>query len=112
MHRDIKPSNILMDNHSGIHIIDFGLARRIDPVIDSEEEGIQLAHTMSVNDYDYSFTSIQPIDNSIHTPSLPILQRQLTGHIATRWYRPPEVILLEVSLFNSYYELETLYFCC
>ena len=112
MHRDIKPSNILMDNHSGIHIIDFGLARRIDPVIDSEEEGIQLAHTMSVTDYDSSFTTIQPMENPIHTPSLPTLQRQLTGHIATRWYRPPEVILLEVSLFKSFYLIETLYFCC
>ena len=31
MHRDVKPSNILMDQNCGIHIIDFGLARRIAP---------------------------------------------------------------------------------
>eukprot|EP00826_Nyctotherus_ovalis_P011250 TRINITY_DN1293_c0_g1_i1.p1 TRINITY_DN1293_c0_g1~~TRINITY_DN1293_c0_g1_i1.p1 ORF type:complete len:232 (+),score=53.03 TRINITY_DN1293_c0_g1_i1:1069-1764(+) len=26
---------------------------------------------------------------------IPVLKRELTGHVGTRWYRPPEIILLE-----------------
>ena len=95
MHRDLKPSNILMDNHSGVHLIDFGLARRVVPPTESHESTIEFPHTLSVEEYET--TQAHPsLDSAVHTPSFPALQRQLTRHIATRWYRPPEVILLSV----------------
>lgn len=98
MHRDIKPSNILMHNHSGVHVIDFGLARRISPIMEPDDSKIQIPHTMSIDEYDANLSNnLHPlVDNAVHTPSFPAIQRQLTRHIATRWYRPPEIILLEV----------------
>ena len=98
MHRDLKPSNILMDNHSGVHLIDFGLARRVLPPTESHEaheSTIEFPHTLSVEEYEITQTH-SSFDTSVHTPSFPALQRHLTRHIATRWYRPPEVILLSV----------------
>lgn len=110
MHRDVKPSNILMDQNCGIHIIDFGLARRIAPttVALSLSQSQDLASTpvlpltpraepahYSDDGSDEELESVA--STATKMPSITRLERQLTKHIATRWYRAPEVLIMDVS---------------
>lgn len=97
MHRDVKPSNILMDKHCGIHIIDFGLARRVSSTQDYFSEQVVAPLVISrenplLNQPD----EVLSLDSESALPSFSPPQRQLTRHIATRWYRPPEIIVLQV----------------
>lgn len=56
-------------------LCDFGLARGLDPTVDEDEEKVA-----------------EPQQQ----PSEPLrLARGITGHVVTRWYRAPEVILME-----------------
>jgi len=65
-HRDLKPANCLVNQDCTVKICDFGLARAVlGPVVGDK-------------------------------PAAPALaKRALTGHVVTRWYRAPELILLE-----------------
>jgi mitogen-activated protein kinase 1/3 len=84
-HRDLKPANCFVNQDCTVKIGDFGLARAIsgetlaeitpnDPEDGEDGEGEakmpQVAHTQR-------------------------LKQHLTGHVVTRWYRAPEVILLQ-----------------
>ncbi|CAD7939834.1 unnamed protein product [Amoebophrya sp. A120] len=70
-HRDIKPANCLVNTDCGVKICDFGLSRALgeDP---------------------QSIMDDEPRQSKNRT-----LKRQLTGHVVTRWYRAPELILLQ-----------------
>ena len=101
MHRDVKPSNILMDTQCGIHVIDFGLARRISPTQPVARSDSETISVLSAQSDDLGALQVDQTAESSEPPPLlqrPVLQRQLTRHIATRWYRAPEIIILEVSL--------------
>lgn len=67
-HRDLKPANCLVNQDCSLKICDFGLSCAIIE---------QRPH--------------------LDTPqgSVPRLKRSLTGHVVTRWYRAPELILLQ-----------------
>lgn len=77
VHRDLKPANCLVNQDCSVRICDFGLARAglcgepLDPEVAS----------MS--------------NNPCPSKERGALARHLTGHVATRWYRAPEVILLQ-----------------
>jgi len=78
LHRDLKPQNVLISRYCEVKICDLGLARGI------AELGASNALTAVDDD-----ASVSP---RVHTSPLQ-LTRQLTKHVVTRWYRPPELIL-------------------
>lgn len=84
-HRDLKPANILMNSRCKVRICDFGLARSwIEnetgkrPALLSKGRAVSASKRASGNNL-----KLQP------------MAREPTKHVVTRWYRPPEVILLE-----------------
>eukprot|EP00931_Biecheleriopsis_adriatica_P054622 TRINITY_DN32154_c0_g1_i1.p1 TRINITY_DN32154_c0_g1~~TRINITY_DN32154_c0_g1_i1.p1 ORF type:complete len:454 (-),score=113.54 TRINITY_DN32154_c0_g1_i1:82-1443(-) len=73
-HRDLKPSNVLVNQDCDVKICDFGLARAV-----GEEE---LEDSLE-GDQPQSSTAVDKAN------------RVMTQHVATRFYRAPELILLE-----------------
>jgi mitogen-activated protein kinase 1/3 len=82
-HRDLKPANCLVNQNCAVKICDFGLSRAVHieqpnlgglpetPRGEEEKKGT-IGHTEK-------------------------MKRALTGHVVTRWYRAPELILLETN---------------
>lgn len=66
VHRDIKPANVLIDCATNVKLCDFGLARYLEP--------------------NSSLPNKHANENS-NCPNTP--------HVVTRWYRAPEIILME-----------------
>lgn len=82
IHRDIKPANCLINKDCGVKICDFGLARILGEELDLQRK--PLFHSSSLGDN----------ASGMKRPASP-LKRSLTGHVVTRWYRAPELILLQ-----------------
>lgn len=87
VHRDLKPSNILVDSKCQVKIIDFGLARQMSP----QTRKIALSTVCTGRGRDHQVDSSE----GLMEPSSGT-ERQLTLHVVTRWYRAPELILMQM----------------
>lgn len=82
-HRDIKPANILVNEDCTVRICDFGLARGLTENYDTPNPEFLLPED-NEDDEKYNKRKAKAWKS-----------RELTRHVVTRWYRAPEVILLE-----------------
>lgn len=127
LHRDIKPGNILVNEDCSVRLCDFGLARSIagiptemtlvnqmckeidkgkDPATIEELKDYKDSRKATMDDdidLDKNGTRTYEEKREIHFKlqktklSRRKMKRSLTGHVVTRWYRAPELILLEKS---------------
>jgi len=81
-HRDLKPANCLVDQDCSVKICDFGLSRAV-----AQPEAKHLGSLPA--------TPPGSDDEEAKKPERPALARNLTKHVVTRWYRAPELILLQ-----------------
>jgi mitogen-activated protein kinase 1/3 len=84
-HRDLKPANCFVNQDCTVKIGDFGLARAIGG------EQLHLDH------HPHTPRETEE-DKGKMVPQVPHTQRlkkNLTRHVVTRWYRAPELILLQ-----------------
>jgi len=119
VHRDIKPANILIDPATlTLRVADFGLSRIIEVSDQEEHQGhhhrvwnFERPRAPSVDDMDEassvaaeSFGNVEPLsrgdsgsfesdDSDVESDSPGLLQRSMSHHVVTRWYRAPEIIL-------------------
>ncbi|KAG6594199.1 CMGC/MAPK protein kinase [Phytophthora cinnamomi] len=88
VHRDLKPANVLLNlSPVAIKICDFGLARGLSSSASTTGRKRKRLGDGSTPDE----TTLQGVGVHPRTPARRI-QRQLTEHVVTRWYRAPEII--------------------
>ena len=108
IHRDLKPANVLINEDCSVKLCDYGLARSVTGVESAEmilkkaekdDTPMDVSDTQS-NASDVKMTT-EENKNDMKSRLLATkdqrknMKRELTGHVVTRWYRAPEIILLE-----------------
>jgi len=85
-HRDLKPANCLVNQDCSVKICDFGLSRAMTTV-----QQAPLPNTPRGEDS----TTEDEVRTGPMVPHTAKAKRCMTRHVVTRWYRAPELILLQ-----------------
>lgn len=102
IHRDIKPSNILINKDCQVKICDFGLARSMPSSYTGAKSGNTRRVRESIQKHGligkHSRAEIkQMVAHKLESKQkeAKAKKRAISSHVSTRWYRAPEIALLE-----------------
>lgn len=93
-HRDLKPANCFANQDCTVKIGDFGLARAVAVAVEASPE-------LPDSPRGEESTDDRVPAGSRLVPATEKLKRHLTTHVVTRWYRAPEIILLQKNYTES-----------
>lgn len=117
LHRDLKPANVLINEDCTVKLCDYGLARSISGITsaemilskaDKEQDKTEqpapvqvVQEAVKVEEKTEEETKKEEQKEDMRARLMKTkdmrrnMKRELTGHVVTRWYRAPEIILLE-----------------